>query len=217
MILLDVINAARTLLQDTSTNADLRRFSDDVLLGFANQTLKRIALIRPDLFAYLGEITCTADTVVQTAPADSLRIMEVFRVKDKNAIRETSRETLDQTYPDWANDPSGDCINWMRHPRNPNRFFIYPKAPTGQILIGEYVKIPPSYGTSTPVTQLSDAYFPTVVDGVVFLAESVDNEHVNSARAKLFLDSFTTQLTDSLASHLLSDLERGALPQEDVA
>ena len=48
MILSDVITEARKLLQDTSSEASLRRFTDAVLLGFANQTLKRIALIRPD-------------------------------------------------------------------------------------------------------------------------------------------------------------------------
>jgi hypothetical protein len=43
------------------------------------------------------------------------------------------------------------------------------------------------------------------VDGVVFLASSVDDEHVNSGRAKMFLDSFTQQLGVSLQNRALND------------
>ena len=134
MILDTVIAEVRKMLQDTSTNTALQRYSDSELLGYANQALKRIAVLRPDLFAKITDFSTVAGEVIQTAPSDSLRIMEIFRVKDGASIRETNRETLDQTYPDWANDDPGPTVNWMRHVRNANRFFIYPKAPAAQVL-----------------------------------------------------------------------------------
>ena len=70
MILNDVVTEARRLLQDISAPP---RYSDAVLLGFANQTLKRMSVLRPDLFAYIGDITCTAGTVIQSPPIDSVR------------------------------------------------------------------------------------------------------------------------------------------------
>lgn len=213
MILNDVVTEARRLLQDISTP---QRYSDAVLLGFANQTLKRMSVLRPDLFAYIGEITCTAGAVIQSPPSDSIRVIEIFQVKDGSGVTEVDRNSLDQTYPGWMNDTAGPAVNWMRHVRNPNKFFIYPKAPVGQVLIGEYAQTPPTYTGSETVALLPDAFFPVVVDGTVFLAESVDNEHVNSNRAQLFQQSFTQALGVSAQARTLTDTEEAGLPKEQV-
>jgi len=216
MKLVDVIAEVRRLLQDTNTNADLQRYSDAFLLGLANQTLKRMALLRPDLFAYIGPITCTANTVLQSAPSDSIRIMEIFQVQGGGGIRETNREILDQNYPAWVSEAAGPCVSWMRHPRNANRFFIYPKAPAGQVLVGEYSQTPPDYTASQDVALLPDAYFPVVVDGVIFLAESVDNEPVSSGRAQMFQQSFVQMLSSALASRVATDTESAGLDKKDL-
>jgi hypothetical protein len=216
MLLDTVLAEVRKMLQDTNTNTALQRYSDDVLLGFANQALKRIAVLRPDLFAKVAEFTTATGEVLQTAPTDSIRIMEVFRVKDGMAIRETNRATLDQTYPDWANDTPGECVNWMRHPRNSNRFFIYPKAPADQILIIEYAQTPKNYTLGETVELLSEAYFPVVVDGTIFLAESIDNEHVNSQRAQLFQQSFVQALSTNFQARPVTDTEEAGLTKDQV-
>jgi len=216
MILSDVITEARKLLQDTNADISLQRFSDATLLGFANQTLKRMALIRPDLFSYVGEITCAAGEVSQAAPSDSIRLMEIFRVKDGSAVRETNRQTIDQTYPGWVDATAGACVNWMRHPRNPNKFFIYPKAPASQVLIGEYAKTPPDYAAGDTVALLPDAYFTAVIDGTVFLAESIDNEHITSGRAKMFYDNFAASLEGNYKTRLFTDLDSGGLDKREL-
>lgn len=213
MKLTNVITEVRRILQDT--NAPLR-YSDTVLLGFANQALKRIAVLRPDLFAYIGEITTTAGAVIQSAPSDSIRLMEIFQVKNGAGVTETSREALDQTYPTWMNDTAAEAVNWMRHVRNPNRFFIYPKAPSGQILIGEYSQTPKDYTADEDVALLPDAFFPVVVDATVFVAESVDNEHVNSNRAQLFQQSFTQALGVSAQGRVITDTEEAGLKPDEV-
>jgi hypothetical protein len=213
MILNDVITEVRRILQDTNSP---QRYSDSVLLGFANQALKRIAVLRPDLFAYIGEITCTANSVVQSAPADSIRLIEIYSVKDGSGVIEANREALDQAYPTWMNDTAGPAVNWMRHVRNANKFFIYPKAPVGQVLVGEYAQTPPEYDGVTPVELLPDAYSTVVIDATVFIAESVDNEHVNSNRAALFQRSFTQSLGVAAQSREITDPENAGLNAEDV-
>lgn len=213
MILNDVITEVRRILQDTNSP---QRYSDSVLLGFANQALKRIAVLRPDLFAYIGEITCTAGSVVQSAPDDSIRLIEIYSVKNGSGVIEANREALDQAYPTWMNDAAGPAVNWMRHVRNANKFFIYPKAPVGQILVGEYAQTPPEYDGTTPIALLPDAYSTVVIDATVFLAESVDNEHVNSNRAALFQRSFTQSLGVAAQSREITDPENAGLNPEDV-
>jgi hypothetical protein len=63
---------------------------------------------------------------------------------------------------------------------------------------------------------LPNVYFPVLVDGVVFMAESVDNEHVNSGRAKLYQDSFTQLLGVGLQSRSVTDTEAGGLDPNQV-
>lgn len=213
MILNDVITETRRILQDIDIP---QRYSDEVLLGFANQALKRIAVLRPDLFAYVGEVTCTADAVLQTAPSDSIRIIEVYSVVSGNGVIEVNRETLDQALPSWMNDTAAAATNWMRHVRNPNKFFIYPKAPADQKLVIEYTQSPPTYDGTTTVALLSDAYFPVVLDATVFLSESIDNEHVNSNRAKLFQESFTQALGVGAQSRPVTDTESSGMKPEEV-
>jgi hypothetical protein len=202
----EVILEARRLIQDTKVPF---RYSDAVLLGFVNQTLKRMATMRPDLFAVIGEFPTAPDTTIQDCPADSLRLVEVFQVQGGGVVTEVDRETLDRTVPLWRQEPSGQPVNFMRHPRNPNRFFVYPAPAQGVVLIGEYAQTPPDYTLSQEITYPTDAYFPVVVDGVVFLAESIDNEHVNTNRAKLFQDSFSQGLAVALQTRSLTDNETG--------
>lgn len=209
----EVIAEVRRLIQDTKTPY---RYTDPVLLGYVNQTLKRMVILRPDLFAYIGDMPTTANTVLQSCPSDSVRLIEIFQVKNGDAITEASRDTFDQTLPGWANEAAGNPVNFMRHVRNPNKFFVYPRPAPGVVLIGEYAQTPPNYEATDTIQLLPDAYFPTIVDGTVFLAESIDNEHVNSGRAKLFQDSFVQSLGVGLQSRVITDTEEGGLDPRQV-
>jgi hypothetical protein len=209
----EVIAEVRRLIQDTKVTY---RYSDAVLLGFVNQTLKRMAMLRPDLFAVIADFPTTANTVLQSCPADSLRLIEIFQVKDGDAVTEVNRETLDRTVPSWQRETAGQPVNFMRHVRNPNRFFVYPRPTAGVELVGEYAQTPPDYTIDQEITYPIDAYFPAVVDGVVFLAESIDNEHVNTGRAKLFQDAFIQGLGVSLQSRSVTDTESGGMDPKEV-
>lgn len=209
----EVITQVRLLIQDTKTPY---RYTDTVLLGFVNQTLKRMVMLRPDLFAVIADFATTTNTVLQSCPADSNRLIEIFQVKTGNAITEVNRETLDRTVPGWVNETAGQPVNFMRHVRNPNRFFVYPRPEAGVVLVGEYAQTPPNYALNDTITYPTDAYFTAVVDGTVYLAESIDNEHVNSGRAKLFLDSFVQTLGVDLNARSLTDTESGGMEPKQV-
>lgn len=75
----DVINDVRDQVQDTSTTSP--RYSDTHLLRLVNQVVKRVAILRPDLFSEIDTITCVAGAL-QTAPADSIRLIEVLTAGD---------------------------------------------------------------------------------------------------------------------------------------
>jgi hypothetical protein len=209
----DVITEVRRILSDTLAP---QRYSDTLLLGFVNQTLKRMAILRPDLFATIGNISTTANTVLQSMPTDSIRLMEIFQVVGGNAVTEVSRDTFDQTYPNWVNETPGTPVNFMRHVRNPNKFFVYPRPVSGVTLVGEYSQSPTDYGLGDTILLLPEAYFPTIVDGTVFLTESIDDESVSAGRAKLFQDSFVQSMGVGLQARTVTDSEEGGLDPKQV-
>ena len=209
----EVITDVRRLIQDTKTPY---RYSDAVLLGFVNQTLKKMVVLRPDLFAVIGDFTTTPNTVLQSCPSDSVRLMQVFQIKGGDAVTEVSKETLDRMLPNWVNEAAGTPVNFMRHVRNPNKFFVYPRPTAGIVLVGEYAQSPATYTLDQTIALLPDAYLTSVVEGTVYLSESVDNEHVNSGRAKLFQDAFVQGLGVGLQSRVITDTEEGGLDPRQV-
>ena len=208
----EVIAEVRNVIQDTRATF---RYSDPLLLSFVNTTIKRVAILRPDLFTVIGDIPVTANTVIQGCPANAVRLVEIFQVKNGDVLTEVSREVLDQTYPEWRSESPGTPVNYMRHVRNPTKFFLVPRPVSSVVLVGEYVASPEAYAIDDTI-ELPDAYFPVLVDGTVFMAESVDNEHVNSGRAKLFQDSFTQLLGVGLQSRAVTDTEEGGLDPQQV-
>jgi len=206
----DVIDDVRVLINDTTITY---RYSDTALLQFVNEAMGRIAVLRPDLFSTFGTVACTAGAVIQSAPTGSFRLMEVMRIQNGAAVVESNRETMDQNLPSWPSDTAAAASVWMRHPRDPNKFFIYPKAPSSQTLEIEYALSPVKVVIGGTLA-LPDVYLPVLVDCVVFLTQSIDNEHVNSGRAKLFYDSFTQALGVSGQNRIVTDTESGGLPEE---
>ena len=198
----ELIVESRRLLNDTVTPY---RYSDAMLLGYVNQVLKRTAVLRPDLFGVVSDITVTADDTIQSLPADAHRLIDIFQVKGGNTVTEVDRETMSRTHPSWMSDPAGIPVNYMRHIRNPTKFFVYPKPSSTIVLIGEYAVSPPDYTINEQIVSPPPSFFGALVDGILFLASSVDDEHVNTGRAKLFLDSYTQQLGVSLQNRALSD------------
>lgn len=204
----EIITAARSIIQDTLVPY---RYSDADMLGYVNQSLKRMAVLRPDLFAEMGTFTTTPNTVMQELPAGAIRLLDIFYVDGGDAITEIDRESMSRSYPGWVTEAAAQPVNFMRHVKNGQRYFLYPRPVEGVVLVGEYAKSPPDYGMDEDISQPPDAFAPVLVDGVVYLAESVDAEHVNSGRAKLFLESFTQSLTVSLQARTVTDTKAAGL------
>ena len=57
----DVIAQVRVLVQD---EREPYRYSDTVLLRFLNQTVKRMAMLRPDLFLVVREVQTVAGAAI---------------------------------------------------------------------------------------------------------------------------------------------------------
>ena len=187
----DVIDQIRVLVNDARTPY---RNSDTILLKYVNSTLKRISLLRPELFSVIAEITPTPNTCLQTLPSNAIRLVSVLGVKDGASIREIDKRVIDASYPGWMSESAGVPTSFMRDRGSINSYFLYPKPITGTVLNVQYTKVPDDYDLTDEITDLTASFLPVIVDGVVYLVESADDEHVQSGRAKMFLDSFLTSL-----------------------
>jgi len=206
----DVLADVRVLINDTSSISF--RYTDPTLLQLLNNGLKLMALVRPDLFDVFVDVPTTAGAVMQSAPVDCIRVMEVLRVTGGNALTEGDRQTMDQMTPSWPVDAAGPAQLWMRHPRSEVRFFIYPPAPGGQAVLVQYVASPHLALVSSPIP-CQDGFAGAVVAITVALTQSVDDEHINTGRAKFFLDMFNSVLGTNLQLRQLTDGEAAALPK----
>ena len=209
----DVLGDLRLAVQDTDPT--IYRYPDTHLIRIINQALQRICLMRPDLFAKLSTYALVAGRE-QFAPPDSIRIIDVYG-SALNNIPEINQDSLDLMFPFWEQAGSGTAQNWMRNVRNPNGFSIYPVSVAGQLITMEYSQSPPAYDAVTPVALIPNAYFVAVLDASIWLAESIDNEHVSSGRAKMFQDSFV-QLLGLTAQNkpVTDDYSGGADPKTVV-
>lgn len=201
----DIVADARLAVQDLGI-LTAQRFTDAQYLSFANQALKRMAIIRPDLFALITTMV-TVQGALQYAPQDSLRFMEAMTVVGVQNLNEINREALDLMVSTWQVMTPSSPTNWMRHPRNANNFFVYPPATAGITLQVEYAQSPPTYGLTSVPAIIPDAYYPVLLDGTVALLEMTDNEAVNDGRAKLCYDNFTSLLKSSVDARGVTDSE----------
>tara|TARA_R110000803_G_scaffold48216_1_gene100148 strand:+ start:7264 stop:7902 length:639 start_codon:yes stop_codon:yes gene_type:complete len=202
----DIVVEARELLLDELVPY---RYSDDYIVRKANQVLKRMLVVRPDLFITVTTLV-TVPGALQSAPAESMRLMDVLTNSEGQVPKEIDQQAMDVMFPRWRAGDAGPTTNWMRAAKDPNRFFVYPASAGGESLVVAYAQTLPNYVAADTVA-LSDAYFPVVLDGVCWLMESLDAEHVESGRARMFQESYTTALASGLLSRKIADAPDGGV------
>ena len=206
----DVIADTRDSVQDNSVPY---RYDDTDLIRKFNQIIRRAVILRPDLFTEIVTMSCVAGSL-QQCPSDSVRLMDVLTNSAGAAVKQVNQEVIDLMIPDWETLTPGPATNWMRYPRDPNRFYVYPAASAAANLQIMYAKCPAtlSLGSTVPI---QDVYMPVLVDGMVWLVEAIDAEHVESGRAKMFKDSFTEALLSGLQTRRITDTDSAGGPAED--
>ena len=197
----DVIASVRIDVNDTKTPY---RQSDANILNMVNRTVKRVSILRPDLFAVIIPFACTAG-VTQTMPANSMRLIDVLWTNTGQMnVNEVDRDAMDLMFGSWEFATPASTTDWMRDIRNPNVFYIYPPADNAQSLQVEYAKSPSTYVLGDTV-ELPDAYFPIIVDGTVAVYEGVDDESIGTGRAKERQTQFMEALGLSIKSKDITD------------
>lgn len=201
----DVIAQVRLLIQDRKQPY---RYADTDIVGVVNMTLRRIAMVRPDLFALYTTVTL-ATGYQQQAPGDCLRIINIHRNTGGPNINEQQLDAMDRRFTSWEQQTGAQTIDWFRDPRSPVIYYVYPPAIAGAQIDMEYAQSPPMYAVGATVTLLPDAYFPCVVDGAVWMLEASNAESSNPIRGDKFEQSFSKYLGLSLQAKKVTDSPDG--------
>jgi hypothetical protein len=205
----NVLDSVRRIVQDGQFLRAPETYTAATLLVFVNNTIKRMVMLRPDLFTTVATISTTPSVALQTMPTDSFRLVDIFQVTNANTLEEVDRLQLNRTDINWASETAGTPVKFMRHARNPNKYFLYPRPTAGITLQAEYVKIQPTYNLNDTITGLPDDYLPAVADGTVYALLTMESE-VNKTQgmillAKAFGESFVQALGVSLQMRALTD------------
>lgn len=180
----------RSITNDADATA--YRNSDANLIGWANEALYEIALRRPDLFSKVGAVACVQNNTAQVIPAPGIVLLDILNVQNGNVVTKVSRQWLDQFIPSWHTDAAASALHWVPDITSPTRFFIYPKAPAAQSIVAIWAEISQVYVASDPIP--ITGYDHAIKDYVIFRAEAVDDESVNTARALAFYQKFDRTL-----------------------
>lgn len=178
----------------TDTDVDAPRQSNEELLKYLNAGLREACIIRPDLFITNGELACTPDTVEQGLSSTGEKaLIDIIGIKGGAAVHRADIATLQAFRPSWRQDTAGAALNWLPYPGDARRFYIYPKAPTGQVLETKCVRNPAVIADSaldTEISELASTFHVALVHYIVARAESKDDEHVLSQRATTHYAAF---------------------------
>jgi hypothetical protein len=173
-----ILDRATTILQD-ATNV---RWTASELLGWLNDGQREIVLIKPDSFTKNQSMVLVAGTK-QQIPSDGIMLIDVVRnmgvdgTTAGNAIRVVSREVLDAVNPDWHVQASNVVAkHFFFDPRDPKRFYVYPKSPGTNYVELVYSASPTDVAAVGNVITLDDIFMGALIDYVLYRAYSKDAE-----------------------------------------
>lgn len=196
----DVVDQARVLLNDTRSSAF--RYSDAQMLLFFSNAINRTFTLRPDLFSTV--ITLSTPSTLDVANYEQLlngqqNFLKVISVETGGSGKITPEEVRWEDFANskksWASDFSGLPTKFVRDKYSSSRFYLNPPPGADTVLEVQVAEKPALVHTlSTTLQRPSPEYVPALTDCVVFLAQSIDDEHITSQRAQLFYESFISAL-----------------------
>ncbi|EGG5219820.1 DUF6682 family protein, partial [Salmonella enterica] len=128
----EIIGRVSTQLLDTL----MLRWPLAELCDYYNDAVRAVILARPDAGASAETLKCVPGSR-QTLPTGVLRIIDVIRLTDGNALLPVPRDVLDHDYPDWHN-VSGVPERYVYSEITPRVFYLFP-APDERVSIDAVV------------------------------------------------------------------------------
>ncbi|EAT2388977.1 hypothetical protein MSU25_000122 [Salmonella enterica] len=189
----EIIGRVNTQLMDTL----MMRWPLAELCDYYNDAVRAIILVRPDAGASVETLKCEPGSR-QSLPDGALRIIDVIRITDGNALLPVPRDVLDHDYPDW-HMMTGVPERYVYSEVTPRIFYLFP-APDECISIDAVICRIPAVVTISSLEdnteiRIDEAYVNPLVDWMLFRAFSKDVAGgANSAQAMQHYQAFADQM-----------------------
>lgn len=199
----DVIDQARIILNDNDSN--YYRYSDAQMLLFFSNTMSKTFMLRPDLFSDTLEVETPTDLVTgeykQSLDSDEYNFLKVISFEEtatggaKVTPEMVDWDTFIKSDRLWGSDTPGLPTKFVRDKYSSSTYYVNPPPKTGvKATVQVAAKPDKTFTLSTEVSHPNYEYIPALVDHVVFLAESIEDEYVTSKRAELYFESYVNSL-----------------------
>jgi hypothetical protein len=202
-----IVDRAEKLIQD-ETNV---RWPEAELLGWLNDGQREIVLAKPDAYTKNQALQLAAGTK-QALPTDGLMLLDVVRNMGTDgttagaAIRVVSREVMDAQNPNWHTDTASATVkHYVFDPRDPKRFYVWPKSAGTNYVEIMYAAIPADVLIGATIT-LDDIFMGALIDYILYRAYSKDTEYAgNVNRAGTHYQAFANALGLKSAAQMASN------------
>lgn len=196
-----VLKNVRNILQDIAAAAQVRRWSDDELVGWLNEAYQATIALKPGVGAVTEAVALEAGAR-QQLPAGGVRLVDVVRntasSSDGYPVTPVLRAHMDGVDPGWYRQPPEVSIeHYMVDDQNPKSFYVYPPAASGAEVEIIYVSVPEPHapGALTDTVRIDDAYVPALTDYILYRGFDKDSDFAgNMARSGKHFQAFSALL-----------------------
>lgn len=177
MLASELLGNVRKALNDP----DAITWSDPDLIGFLNQALRMLTIVRPDAVSTNAVLTLAAGSE-QTLPAGGLRLLSILcNVNGSGgligpAVRHIERLSLDDIMSSWITaTPESLVTEYWYDERNPTRFWTNPVT-AGAKVRAHYSITPTALTDAGDTVPVEDAFGPALEEWMLYLAWRGDDE-----------------------------------------
>jgi hypothetical protein len=171
----------------TLNDVDQERHTDAKLIEYANDALREMVALRPDIFATDASTTAASGVSQNISTSGGIHLIDVYAGSGGD-VTEADYDTFRAYNPGWRTTPNGPAEIWMRKPGGrakgalETEFFLWPPQDGGEsikVCVAAITVIVSVGGTINLPTQ----YEPAMEAYIIHRCESEDDQHANSGRA----------------------------------
>jgi len=210
----NLIDRVKIILQDTTSV----RWAESELLTWLNDGQREVVLLKPDAYVKNQSLLLVSGTK-QAIPSDGVMVVDVVRNMSTNgttagaSIRIVSREILDSQVSSWHVDTASTTVkHYVFDPRDPKRFYVYPKSDGTNYVELIYSAAPADILIAATLT-LDDIYANALIDYICYRAYLKDVTFAgNDARAAARYQAFVGALGVKSSQQVVNNPNMSQLP-----
>lgn len=185
-------------------------WSDALICSAVTEAQNLIVLLRPDANAVFAQFSLEG-TAKQVIPTGGVRLIDVIKNSDGDAVQRMSREKITELLPGWASESGSAVEFFMFDAENPTVFWVYPTIESEGNVDIVYSKSPDEFTTDSTGLGVPDVYIAAIYEYVFYRCLSMEGKGQDITKATSHLSAFYQAINVKTQSDsLLAQVQGGA-------